>query len=234
MQRYMGDIRISAGDGLIKEVAVAHTRAYMSDFVEELVAGGVDLLDVPQLFWVFDRLGRAEGTLWRKSVPRYDHFSPYCTRPFVEAAFALKPLQLYSRPLHYQLTYVLSPKLHAKPFDTGSWSSQRTWAIWLKGICSLLWGQLPRALRQGLSRVRAPRPERLQPAFEAFEHQATIEAKRQEIREICLDRPASPLWELVDRERFERITSEATDPNERLAYALKLYLILTLFMYETA
>jgi hypothetical protein len=56
--------------------------------------------------------------------------------------------------------------------------------------------------------------------------------KLSELRERCLDRPRSPLWELVSRERFEPLTAPGRSAGERGDNIPGLYTVLTMFEYE--
>jgi len=49
-------------------------------------------------------------------------FSPFCTRPFVEAAFSVPALMRYTEPLHYGIT-LQDSALHALPFLEEPWRS---------------------------------------------------------------------------------------------------------------
>ncbi len=65
-----------------------------------------------------------------------------------------------------------------------------------------------------------------------FDRLGWFEAKRERVREICLDQNDSLLWNFVDRSAFDRVTSPATDPVDRSRYIQGLYHIATLFYYE--
>ena len=65
-----------------------------------------------------------------------------------------------------------------------------------------------------------------------FNRSSWYEAKREEIREICLEQKNALLWDFVNRNMFEEITSSKTDAADRSHYLQALYNIATLFYYE--
>ena len=52
-----------------------------------------------------------------------------------------------------------------------------------------------------------------------------------QVRDFCLDHE-SDLWEYVDRNKFEQLMSERTDPLERLRRHETIFDIITLFYYK--
>jgi hypothetical protein len=66
-----------------------------------------------------------------------------------------------------------------------------------------------------------------------FDRLNWLEAKRETIREVCLDQKDSPIWEIADRLLFERIMSPKCDPAERTQYMKTIFHIATLFYYDT-
>ena len=84
---------------------------------------------------------------------------------------------------------------------------------------------LRRARPRSISRRSADKPP-------AFDRACWFEAKREQVREVCLSQTDSLLWDFVDRPLFERITSPATDSADRFRYRSALYNIATLFYYE--
>jgi asparagine synthase (glutamine-hydrolysing) len=196
--------------------------------VEQAVGEGFSPLDALDLFYAYDRVRRWAGTNHRKMSPICDPFAPFCTRPYVEAAFSLPARYRYSEPVHYQLIGRLAPELQAIPFNKGSWRSQHpimNLASWLIDrsagqACAAIRSRSTR--RQGAKRVPLP-----QPSGQAV----WLEARRSWLRQICLDQPYSPLWNFVDRSMFEHITAPGTHPAERTSRTEGLYAVATLFAY---
>jgi hypothetical protein len=69
-------------------------------------------------------------------------------------------------------------------------------------------------------------------ANQVFLDHSALEIHLPWLRELCLDQSSSPLWDLVDKSVFERLTSEATPVPIRHQEQLKLYGIATVFLYE--
>ena len=75
----------------------------------------------------------------------------------------------------------------------------------------------------------------LHSATDMFDQTRWFEAKREQVREYCLDNNDSAIWHFVNRSLFEKITSPATDPadlSQYGAYVGQFYKIATLFYYE--
>ena len=61
-----------------------------------------------------------------------------------------------------------------------------------------------------------------------------FKSKREDIREMCLDAFSSPIWNYVDRGKFEEYTAQpGGPPMQESKYLGGLYVALTLFSYET-
>jgi asparagine synthase (glutamine-hydrolysing) len=169
----------------------------------------------------------------RRSMSIRDVFSPYCTRPFIEAAFAVSALQRYTQPLHYSLIRLLSPEMHKLPFNpvgTGPWPLQQPVMNLLKSCGTARLRKAHRRIanwfkRDGVSPAHIVRDS-------MFDRWGWFEAKRETMREICLDQTNSPLWSFVDRSVFDRITSSVVTPADRSHYVQILFHIVTLFYYE--
>ena len=235
MQRFLVNKFGISHSELLRKEATALVRGYIQHFVEQCVEDGFDLFDVPDVFYTYERVRRWFGTNARKMMPAYDLFSNFCVRSFIEAAFALSPLQRYSEPLHYQLTYLLSPELHSLPFGGEPWRSQRPAVNLLSWqgtrVLNRVLSKVPYRIRRILSRTKHQRTSQVPVVFDQA---AWLEAKRKQVRDICLDQSNSPIWNYVDRARFERIMSPTTEPAERFRYTLRLYTIATLFYYQVA
>jgi hypothetical protein len=58
-----------------------------------------------------------------------------------------------------------------------------------------------------------------------------LEAKLPWLRAMCLDQPASPIWEFVDRDVFERMTGKESSLPARRQIIRGLYNVGTVFAY---
>lgn len=79
---------------------------------------GFYLIDIPDTFYISERLRRWAGISLRKSMIFNDNFSIFCTRPFVKAAFSVTASNRYCEVLHHDLIQYMMPELQCIPFDT--------------------------------------------------------------------------------------------------------------------
>ncbi len=236
VQRFLTKKRINCFGGLIRQDGVILARDYVNRFVEQYVDEGFSPIDIPDLFYTSQRVGRWGGNNARRLRMVGDLFSPYCSRSFVKAAFAMSALQRYTEPLHYALTRLLKPELHSLPFDKKSWPQQQP----VLNLLHLLYGTLEmRNLRGYVRRWTPYMLRRLKRKFVSkpkkppvYDRLNWFEAKREQIQEICLDQNNSSLWDFIDRPIFKRIMSSRTDSAERYRHIVALYTIATLFYYE--
>jgi len=228
MQRWIVHKFVRNHGGLIRVAATELVRTYLQSFVGELVGEGFSPLDVPDAFYTFERVRRWAGSNARKSRSVSDRFSPFCTKPFVEAAFRLPALYRCSEPLHYEVIRLLLPELHRLPFGKDPWPSQQPV---VNLVCMAAESQIRRA-RSGLrQRIFGQRLRRLKRPVE-FDHTALLEAKCTWLRELCLYQPDSLLWEFVDRAKFEHLTAKSAEATARRGCIGGLYDIATLFHYS--
>jgi asparagine synthase (glutamine-hydrolysing) len=228
MQDYLVKNHVNDYGGLIRRDATALAQTYIRRFVEEVVDQGFPPLDAANLFYAFERVRRWAGGLARKARPRSDVFSPLCTRPFVEAAFAMPLLYRVSEPLHYALIRLLVPELHGLPLGKAAWRSQRPRVnLGRLAVEKHIIPRIPNGIRNRMFRQHS---RKLKPES-GLDRRVWLEAKRSWLRELCLDQSASPLWDFVDRPLFERIMSNDTDVAERRGRHDALYNIATLFHY---
>jgi asparagine synthase (glutamine-hydrolysing) len=213
--------------GLIRRDAIALAQTYIRRFVEEVIDQGFDPLDVPDIFYALERVRRWAGSNNRKSRPASDRFSPFCTKAFVKAAFAIPALHRCSEPLHYALIRLLVPELHSLPFGKRPWRSQRP----LISIVCMAADKKIQRVRSGISN-RIFRQQSAKSNREVgFDRVAWLEAKSSWLRELCLDQSDTLLWDFVDRSLFERVTSKDTNVADRHGCILGLYNAATLFQY---
>lgn len=218
--------------GLIRKDGIALARDYINQFAKQCVEDGFSVLDIPDLLYTYQRVGRRAGSNWRASMSIRDSFSPLCTRPFIETTFSLPSLQRFTEPLHYGLIQFLAKELHEIPFDKDPWTTQQPVINLLKSYSRL---QLKNYIRR-FSKLFGFKPEKKTPPHivkdSMFDRSSWFEAKREEVREVCLSANNSILWNFIDREKFDKITSSAVDQNSRVAYLKALYHIATLFYYD--
>lgn len=209
---------IPAFNGLLRSEPKDLVAKYLDDFVADCAEDGFDPVDIPDVFYLYERTGRWPGTIAHITMPLGDMFSPFCTRPFVECAFGL-PAEIRSkRRLHYRLIHFLEPRLHWVPYDhPGKFTGA--------------------SLNPLLSRIRNRHNRRKMknlPKCTPMTHpMGYFEAKREELREMCLDQSDSAIWQFVDKSKFEHLTASATEPDKRKKYLPILFRIATLVSYES-
>lgn len=207
--------------GLVRPEAHAVARAHLEGYVTTAVDHGVPLHDVPGLYSSEERTRRFDYNIARSFRPVLDVLSPFATRSFVEASFALSALRRHSSPLHHGLSRTLVPGLHQIPYDS-PWPSQRP------GL-NLLGGVAARAARRGR---RAAGPAA--PGWRQQLRAPWLEARRQDVRALCLDQAGSTLWDVADRATFERLMADDADPRLRLRHQDGLFDLATGFSYDDA
>jgi hypothetical protein len=213
--------------GLVDATAIQSARRYLQRYFDEAVETGVAPLDVPALFSAEERVRRWEYGNARIHTPEHDVFSPFATRAWVRAAFSLPPIRRFSSPLHYRLTAQLAPELVEVRYDR-PWPSQIPW-LNLLDVHSLRQQVRKRTGRDG------PRPDLAAAPVGSWQRPdrfAWLEAKREEVRELCLDHPSAAAWHAVDRAVFERIMAPDTDPSERRRRANGILYFAAPFYYE--
>jgi asparagine synthase (glutamine-hydrolysing) len=205
--------------GLVTCEAQALARSYVQEFLQDALDEGFDVLDLPDVFYAYERVRRWGGSNFRKWAPVRDFYSPFCTRPFIEAAYTLAPRYRYVEAIHYQITRELNARLHSLAFGKAPWPAQRP---------TVAFG---RAGLDALRRRRSRRREDVRPRTH-YDKEAWLEGTRDQIRDLCLSQPGSPLWSIADRQVFERLMAPATDPAERAALSRPLLAVATMFQYD--
>jgi len=165
--------------------------------------------DLREALYVHERY-RLYGANTRKTTPAVQ-FTPFATRRFYEAAFAVDPALRPSSPLHFRLLRELSPDLHRYPVDEGGWRVQVPYVNLLQKRWRERRGKAPRELP----------------------HQFTwFDGVHRDVLSRCLDRSSSPLWDIVDRAPIERLAISEPDPVELSRMTKNLLSLCTLFEYE--
>ncbi len=237
MQDYMVKKVISDYDGLINKEGIELARDCVCHFVSQYTDEGFHPIDIPHAFFLYSRVRRKRGSNKRVQMQYQDFFTPFFSRPFLEAVFSISTLQRHSAPIHYNLVKILSPEMHALSLDTGPWRSQRPVLELTKYYGKRM---LRRILRQvsGIF-VNASESKKISKKFhtstDMFDKESWFKAKRAQLREFCLDQTESMIWHFVNRSLFESITLATTAPSgtSRQGVNIDLFFrIATLFSYE--
>jgi hypothetical protein len=257
LQHYLANKFIRTHSGIVRQEAVELVEEYILQSVERFQGMGVAPENIADIFYLYERIGSRGRCNVRCTLPAQDLYSPYTSRAFVEAIYSVPVLQRPTEPLHYGLTYLLSPELHSLPYEKdnagyrkSSWRSQKP----VVNIAHMVSSKVKKDARDSLRSVTPPRALKLyrrarsrrpstgapratdgassQPP--ARDRGYWFQSKRKEIREMCLDCPNSMIWNYVDRDKFEEYTAiPGGPPMQKSKYLGGLYIALTLFSYET-
>ena len=185
------------------------------------------------MFYAYERVRRWAGTNIGSLWCRQDEFSPFCTRPFIKAAFSLPIERRFAEHIHYELLNHLAPELREVAFDS-EWRTQQPLLLYIQARTQGLQKHTRRCRRYLLKRKKTGKP--------VYKHMQTalvkgrfrlLEDIRPKAQELCLDQKDSVLWNYVDRNQFDQLLSSSTDPKERFRRHEIIFDILTLFYYET-
>lgn len=231
VQRYLTERLTHNRTELLKEEALLQAEGYLEEFVSRVMDEGFAPVDVPDLFYTYERVRRWAGVNFRPFRPKADVFSPFCTRPFIQAAFSVPAMRRYAEHVHYELVRWLVSELHRFPFEK-KWKSQVPIMAVLGSIPVMMpvkikLGQLRRLLLPGVSLRRNVLSLGL-----GIEQQNWLKSQRLHLRELCLDQAGSSLWDYVNRTKFEQLTLSDTTLIEGRRHQQALLDILTLFKYH--
>ncbi|MBI5098008.1 MAG: hypothetical protein HZB30_02055 [Nitrospirae bacterium] len=237
MQHFLTRNVIKDGGGIIRREAIELAQNCMHNFVAQYTDCGFALNDIPDVFFLYSRLRRKRGSNKRVYMQYQDFFSPFITRALIEAVFSMPAAQRYTEPLHYNLIRLLSPELHRIPLDKGHWLPQSS----VTHLINYYRNRMSNRVRQRISSFlnigskSGKISKTFHSATDMFDQTKWFEAKREQVREFCLDNNDSAIWHFLNRSLFEKITSPAADPAEISQHGLYIglfYRIATLFYYE--
>jgi hypothetical protein len=194
---------------------------------------GFDVNDLNDVFFLYERAGRRTGKNMRATMELRDSYSPYYCRAFAEATFSLDARSRRTEQLHYRLIEDVAPEVLGIPFDKGRWTSRSpSLNLYLELV-----QQVQRRLESKLA-MRNPwsKPKQNRHFIvkdNMFERVEWLKQVRQKLREMCLDDSSSPVWDFVDRDRFDAVTSPAAAESNLSGNARALFLVATLYCYES-
>ena len=209
MKLYLGNSIARNYGGIIRQEAVEITKKHVYSFVKQYTDVGFAPVDIPDVFFLYSRLRRRRGSNKRVYTQYQDFFTPFITRSFLEAVFSMPARQRYSEPLHYNIIRLLSPGLHSLPLDSAPWKSQRASVH----LINYYGKRMSNRVRNKMSRIMAMDSQskkvhkKSHTATDMFDNVGWFKAKREEVREFCLDQKDSLIWDFVNHSLFEKITS---------------------------
>jgi asparagine synthase (glutamine-hydrolysing) len=206
----------------IRPAALNLVQDYLRRFIDDAIAEGFRLIDIPDLSFAYDNVRRWAAANYMHLILRGQAvYAPFCDAIFVDAAFSTPVIRRYSENLHYDLIKQLAPELHALPYEK-PWLSRsvvRNRATFWMGR---IFGGRARRGRRAVSGATIDRTR---------DRSMVLEANRLTMRSLCLDQTMSPLWDLIDRGRFERVMSDTASAELRERDHRNIYAIVTLFQY---
>ncbi|MBW2737463.1 MAG: hypothetical protein JRE64_01165 [Deltaproteobacteria bacterium] len=220
--------RLVRSDNLLTEDVRQEATAFVKQFFQAAIEDGFEHMDIPDLFYAYERVRRWAGTNIGSLWCRQDEFSPFCTRPFVKAAFGLSVERRVVEHIHYELLNYLAPELRQIPFDVG-WSIQQPLLLYVRGILEPL---LRRARKYIEPKGSIGRSIKYFQSDVLRERVRLLEAICPRARELCFDQKNSVLWEYVNKNVLDRLLSSSTDSEERFRRHHIIFDVLTLFCYE--
>ena len=239
MQSYLFNKSVNDYGGFIHQEGIEMGRDYIHRFVTQHLNEGFAPVDIPHVFFLYSRVRRKRGNNKRVQMQYQDFYTPFISRPYIEAAFAISALERYSEPVHYNIIRLL-PKLHSIPLDKNPWAHQNPvmnllYSYYKEKILSRVRRRISKTLTSG----RKLKTMSIKPhyATDMFDQTSWFEAKREQIREFCLDQNDSLVWNFVDRSVFEKISSTGVDPTELSKYGpyiMVFFRIANLFYYENS
>ena len=223
VQNYLSKILIANHQALLNQEAVVLLQNYAAEFIQQVIDNGFSLADVPDVFHSYEQVRRWVGIhISAKQSAHKDAFSPFCTRPFIQAAYSIPALRRYSEHIHYELLQFLVPDLHCFPL-TKNWCPQQP-------MMNLIYSFWEKTLSKKLS-IKSKSQSVTLDVNHQLKKFHRLEFKISELRSLCLDQSNSSLWNFINRSEFERITSSKTDSSERKQHLIWLWHIFTLFKY---
>jgi len=229
VHNYLSERLIDNHHPLLHRETIITLQQYVEEFVRQVVDEGFALIDVPDVFHTYEQVRRWVGIhIASNQSTHQDRFSPFCTRPFVETAYSIPALNRYSEQVHYQLIKFLVPDLHSFPLRK-KWPPQQP----ILNLFDSFWNRnLKKTILKSYKQIRSGKSNYINlDANHQLKKFYRLESRRSQLREFCLDRPNSPVWNYIDRSKFEQITSRDTNSSERQKHIKLLWHIFTLFQY---
>jgi len=221
-QRWVLEQKTNRWGGLVSRDAADETLGYLNTYLAQRRAEGWRPREVLDSYYAFERVKHwvAAGVL--RAIEGVDVFAPFVSRDFITYCYALTPGRRYMEAAHHGLLLALAPELGDIEFER-PWKPQRPRAAAVDVL-----GQ---ALRWSAERATARRGDRgrARAATATPFGQAWYEAGAEVHHELCLSFADSPLWDFVDRRRYEQIV--ALPREQRAPCAEGLSRVLTIFWY---
>lgn len=220
-------------DHFLLPSAVAHLRNHLESQAQKWLAMGFHPIDVPDLFYAYDRVRRWAGTHRRVFESAHSVVAPLVSRPFFEASFAHSARARCTEPLHFRLLANIDVDLHGMPFEKGTWPHQNPTLRFAERL-------LKRPVTF-LFRTRNRRRQTTRPAGTVHKtvsgwindlHATILDSRLEDIRQFNLDQTSSPVWGFVDRRAFDTLTRRSEDCAQRRKIAASILAVNSVNYYR--
>jgi asparagine synthase (glutamine-hydrolysing) len=211
-------------NGLLRAEAQEALRGDIDKACRDLQDQGFAAIDIPDAFDLTEYGRRWAGAQARQMLDHKDTFMPFLTRSYMRAAFATPARERFMERVPFQLLKHLSPVLLEMPLQK-PWPAQRFGRLLLERALAVPRLRVRRFAR-GLRRHRHV------PAGRKRERLFVLERQLPRWRERFLDRDRSSLWDVVDRNRFEYLTSNRVTQPELSRHQAILYQAVTAFTFD--
>jgi len=224
---------INDANGMIRPEACASARSFVNDTIMKYADEGFHVDDLNDVFFLYERGARRAGRNMRATMSLRDSYSPFFSRPFVEAVFSSSVRSRRTAALHYRLIEELTPAALAIPFDKGAWSRRSpTLNLYLE-LYAHLTGRIGSRLARLAPALKKQKGRQMIVKDTMFQRVVWLKQIQEKFREMCLDGSSSPVWDYIDRDRFEAVTSPSAAESNLAENAKILFLTATLFYYES-
>jgi hypothetical protein len=181
---------------LLGERGRSLVRAQLERFVDEQLAAGAAADDVPDLFYLWQRMGAWAGPTHGAVEYVRDTTSPLWSRQLLEDMLGPRASERAREVFHLRVLERLAPALVDIPFEDGRPWPARQSALALRARRAASFGAKVRGeLRRRVGGSRESGAATPQP----------VAAILAEIRDLVMSQPDHPAWELLDRPRVERL-----------------------------
>jgi asparagine synthase (glutamine-hydrolysing) len=224
---------IDSANGMMRPDACAESRSFVDETMVRYADDGFAVNDLSDVFFLYERAGRRTGKNMRATMEMRDSYSPFYRRAFAEAVFSLDARSRRTEPLHYRLIEQFAPAVLKIPFDKGGWTNRSPSLNLYSEVMQQVQRRLSSKMAKRVPWARQKANRHFIVKDTMFERVKWLKQLQHKLREMCLDGSSSPVWDFVDRDKFDAVTDPSSPESELSANARALFLTATLFYYES-
>jgi len=224
---------INSANGLMRPDACARARSFVDERMAKYADDGFDVNDLNDVFFLYERAGRRSGKNMRATMELRDSYSSFYCRAFAEAVFSLDARSRRTAPLHYRLIEEIAPAVANIPFDKGGWTSRSPSLNLYIEVMQRVQRRIGSAIARRIPWREQDKSRHMIVKDTMFERVRWLNQVQPRLREMCLDGSSSPVWDFVDRDRFDAVTAPSAPESELSRNARALFHVATLFYYES-